>query len=167
MRQSAALRLHRISAPLLAALVAAGCFKYTPVETSAVPAQEDVRVRVTTDAAVRIGPHLGTITERLEGRLVPAGADSLTLAVWVGRDYVGSPFENARQRVSLGIGEVVEVRRRQLSVGRTSIAAAGVLLVTGILINRVVFEANPNPSQTGRPGPPPEPGGVRATLRVR
>ena len=116
-----------------------------------------MRVRVTTDAAVRIGPTVGSITERLEGRLTPMDADSLTLAMWIGKDYQGSPFANVRQRVSLGRQEIVEVRRRSLSATRTGLAAAGVLLVTAVLIDRVVFQPNPNPNPIDRPEPPPEP----------
>jgi hypothetical protein len=57
--------------------------------------------------------------------------------------------------VSLGTRELVEVRRRELSLQRTGIVAAGVVLVTAILIDKVVFEPNPNPGGSGRPGPPP------------
>ena len=151
--------------PVLTSVLVSGCFQYTRVEPARISPEEEVRVRVTADAAVRIGPHVGSITERLEGRLTPNGADSLDLAIWIGRDYAGSPFANARQRVSLGRQEIVEVRRRSLSASRTGLAAAGVLLVTAILIDRIVFEPNPNPYPTNRPQPPPEPDGLRWRVR--
>ncbi len=174
MRQSHALiprgrgvRRTLASACLSGWVLVSGCFKYMPVETTAVPPQEEVRVRVTLDAAVRIGPHLGSITESLEGRLTPLGPDSLALAVWIGKDYTGSPFENARQRVSLGRQEIVEVRRRTLSYQRTGVVAAGVLAITALLIDRVIFEPNPNPSPINRGQRPPEPDGARAGWRIQ
>jgi hypothetical protein len=142
---------------LLTAAIAstAGCFKYAAIDPGSVNPQEEVRVRVTNDAAVRIGPYLGTVTENLEGRLTPLSPDSLALSIWIGKDYRGTPFEDSRQRVSLGARELVEVRRRELSLQRTGIAAAGVVAVTALLISKVVFEPNPNPGGSGRPGPPP------------
>jgi hypothetical protein len=150
---------------LLSAGVSAGCFKYVPVATTAVNPEEEVRLRVTTDAAVRIGPRLGTISERLEGRLAPAG-DSVDFAIWIGKDYTGSPFENARLRVSLARPEIVEVRRRTLSRTRTGLAAAGILAVTALLVNQVVFEENKNPPGSDNPHPPPT-DGFRVQLRIR
>ena len=79
----------------------------------------------------------------------------LTLSLWVGQQYRGTPFENARQRVSLGVPEVVEVRRRELSRGRTALLAAGVIALTVVLADRIVFEQDPNATPGGRPGSPP------------
>jgi hypothetical protein len=171
MRKSAALngssgpRL-RHYIPLLACL-AAGCFRYSAVPPTAVSPDEDVRVRVTNDAAVRIGTALGSITEQLEGRLTPLGADSLALSVWVGKDYRGTPFENARQRVSLTVRDLVEVRRRELSVARTGIVAAGFVVLTALLIDRIAFEADPNPGAVGRPGSPPTEERIILPIRLR
>lgn len=73
----------------------------------------------------------------------------------VGQQYRGTPFESARQRVSLGVPEVVEVRRRELSRGRTALFAAGIIALTAILADRIVFEQDPNATPGGRPGSPP------------
>ena len=137
------------------ALWSAGCFKYTPVAVSAAPGEEELRVRVTRDAAMRVGPQLGRLSEQYEGRLEPLGTDSIVLAIWIGKDYIGSPFENTRQRVSLTPGEIVEVRRRTLDVRRTAHAAAAVVAVTGVVIRAVGTEGDPNPGDPGGPYQPP------------
>jgi hypothetical protein len=143
---------------LLAAVVCApGCFKYQLVEAGTVRPQEEVRVLLTDDAALRLASHYGAIARRLDGQLTPAGTDSMLLAVWIGRNYVGTSFENARQNLSLGRREVMEVRRRQLSVSRTAIVSASVLGMLGVVINRIGFLGNPNPP-VGQPrGDAPDP----------
>jgi hypothetical protein len=159
----------RLATLLAASVLVAGCFRYAPVDPIAVDPRDDVRVRLTTDAAVRIGLQLGSVQERWEGQLTPAGRDSLTLSLWVGQQYRGTPFENARQRVSLGMPEVVEVRRRELSRGRTALLAAGILALTVVLADRIVFDQDPNATPGGRPGSPPtDPSGTlvgRGVLR--
>jgi hypothetical protein len=140
----------------LAASSLTGCIQYTRVDATTVSPEEEVRVRVTRDAAIRVGPHLGTISENLEGRLAPFGDDSVALAVWIGKNYVGSPFENAHTRVALTPQEIVEVRRRKISVMRTAILGAGMLVGTALLVNGVVFADNPNSNPDDRPYGPPE-----------
>jgi hypothetical protein len=140
---------------MVLALWSAGCFRYTRIEPAAAPAEEELRVRVTREAAVRVGSQLGRLSEQYEGRLEPLGTDSVILAVWIGKDYIGSPFENTRQRVSLVPGEIVEVRRRTLDVRRTALAAAAVIAVTGAVIGTVVTEGDPNLGDPGGPYQPP------------
>ena len=137
------------------ALWSAGCFRYTRIEPGVAPTEEELRVRVTREAAMRVGPQLGRLSEQYEGRLEPLGTDSVVLAVWIGKDYIGSPFENTRQRVSLTPGEIVEVRRRTIDVRRTALAAAAVVAVTGLVIGTVVTEGDPNPTDPGGPYQPP------------
>jgi hypothetical protein len=151
---------------LVAAMLgSAGCVTYTRVSPAEVGPSEEVRVRVTTAAAVRVGGALGSIRENLEGQLVPQeGADSLRLSVWVGRDYPGTPFADAHQDIFLGPGDILEVRRRQVSIARTGIAAAGVLALTAILVDRIVLQEDPNPGGPGRPGAPPP--SDRLTIRI-
>lgn len=153
---------------LLATLLAPACFKYQAVQPNFVRPEEEVRVRITDDAAVRLAGHYGSITQRLEGQLSPLSSDSLLLAVWIGRQYAGTSFENARQRLSLGCQEVMEVRRRQFSLTRTALVTTGVLGVLGIIIDRIGFLENPNSPNGGGLGEPPDPGGVRIPIgRIR
>jgi hypothetical protein len=104
---------------------------------------------------MRVGPQLGRLSEQYEGRLEPLGTDSIVLAIWIGKDYIGSPFENTRQRVSLTPADIVEVRRRTIDVRRTALAAAAIVAVTGVVIGSVVTEGDPNSTDPGGPYQPP------------
>jgi hypothetical protein len=84
--------------------------------------------------------------------------------VWIGRNYVGTSFENARQRLSLGRTEVLDVSRRQLSVSRTALVTTGVIAALGILASRIGFLENPNSPGGQIPGDPPDPNGVRIRI---
>ena len=153
---------------LLAAGLTSACFQYQTIQPAVVRAEEEVRVRISDDAAVRLAGHYGSITRQLEGQLSPLSSDSLLLAVWIGRQYTGTAFENARQRLSLGRQEVLEVRRREFSVTRTAIVTTGVLAVLGLVIHRIGFLENPNPPNGDGLGEPPDPGGVRIPIvRIR
>jgi hypothetical protein len=147
----------RILTILCITLTTSACFTYRPVATTIVRPDEEVRVRITDDAALRLAGHYGAITQRLEGQLAPTDSDSLMLAIWIGRAYTGTSFENARQRLSLGRQEVVEVRRRQFSLSRTAIVAAGIVGVAAYVVNRTVFMENPNPNPTTPRGDVPDP----------
>ena len=150
---------------LLAALVSPACFKYQAIQPSAVHPEEEVRVRITDAAAVRLAGHYGSITQRLDGQLTPLSEDSLMLAIWIGKSYVGTSFENARQRLSLGRQEVLEISRRQFSRTRTALVTTGVVGVLAIIANRVGFLENPNPPAGDGRGEPPDPNGIRIPIR--
>jgi hypothetical protein len=139
----------------LLCLLAAGCYTYVPISPATVPPQEEVRVRFTDEAAIRLAREFGQITTMVESQLEPLGQDSLALSIWIGRDYRGTQFENVHQKVNVGRHEVVEVRRRQLSKPRTVIAGAGVLALFAVLIDKVVLQEDPNPPGGENPPPPP------------
>lgn len=134
-----------------------GCFRYAAVDVGGVDPQQDVRVRITDDAAVRLALRYGSIAQTLDGTLSPFAPDSLLLSIWVGRDYIGTSFQNARQRIALHRGDVLGVSRRQFARGRTALAAAGVLAVVAIVIDGLGFIENPNPLPGGGNADPPDP----------
>jgi len=131
------------------------CFTYVPVTPTAVPPQEEVRVRFTDEAAIRLAREFGTITTMVESQMEPLGQDSLALSIWIGRDFRGTAFENVHQRVAVGRHEVMEVRRRQLSKPRTLIAGTAVIALFAVFIDRVVLQEDPNPPGDENPPPPP------------
>lgn len=162
-RPAAAALPHALVLLPIQVLAAAGCIQYVPVDAGTVRPDEEVRVRVTENTAVRLVSELGRITPELEGSVAPQGSDSVAVSLWIGREYRGTPFENVRRTVALDRLEITEVRRRQISVARSTLAAAGVATVFAVLINRLTHQENPNPSDNGT-DPPPPPGG--AVLRI-
>jgi hypothetical protein len=150
---------------VLAAFAAGGCFRYVPVQVTAVPPQEEVRLHVTDDAAIRLARDFGRITPELDARLEPHGPDSLMVSVWIGRNYPGTQFENVHQTVSLGRSELVQVRRRQFSWQRTALATAGTLAIFAVLVGRIFQQEDPNtPREDGPNPPPPDPGFIRIPI---
>lgn len=131
--------------------------QYVPIELGAVRPQDEVRVRFTDETAVRLASEFGRITPQLEANLTPQGADSVEVSVWIGRDYVGTPFENARRTVAIARSDVVELRRKRLSVWRSALVGAGAVAVFAVIIDRVFFQEDPNPLPNGGGiNPPPE-----------
>lgn len=141
---------------LAAAPLSGGCYRFVPVEPAVVQPQEEVRVRVTDDAAVRLAREFGRITSELDGQLMPGRADSVEVSVWIGRNYPGTQFENVKQTVVLGRQELVEVQRRQLAPGRTVLVTAGTVAIFAVLVKQLIQQEDPNtPPRDDGTNPPP------------
>lgn len=148
------------------ALLATGCVRYVPVTLAAAPPGEEVRVHLTDDAAVRMMPHFGLIETDLFGAVAPVGADSMSVNVWIGKDYQGTPFENVHEKVVLGRDEVVGIGRREISVSRSAVVVAGVVAGFAALVYGLKQVGNPNAdNQTPPPQPPPS-GNVGTLLHI-
>lgn len=144
------------------ALGVTGCFRYVPVEPSVVRPQDEVQVHFTDEAAIRLAREFGRITESLDARIPQQRPDSLSISVWIGRDYQGTQFEHVRQTVFVGREEVAQVRRRQFSLSRTALVTSGVLVVFAVLVDRIFQQENPNTPGDGTTlPPPPDPAFVR------
>ncbi len=139
-----------------ASYLLAGCVYYAPVGLAGVRPEEELRVRLTNPAAVRVAPSFGRIRGELSGAVEARGGDSLQVSVWLGKDYQGTPFENAHQVVILSRDEVTELSRREVSMWRTAVVAVGAAAAFSVLVDRLVFWGNPNPTdEDGTTTPPP------------
>jgi hypothetical protein len=119
----------------IAAFYAAGCYRYTPVETPR-PGM-DVRAQLETEAAVRRSQGMDDPTTRYDGVIVAVTPEQLTLDVLIARS--SSVFQDVeiRDTVRLQTTEIRSIMQRTLSPGRTALLAAGmgaaaVLVVMGI-----------------------------------
>ena len=135
-----------------------------PIEVGTVKPKEEVRVRVTEAAAVRLVRDFGAYTTQLEGQFSIERGDSVSLSVPIARAYQGISLEQARQTLYLARSEVVDVRRRLISRGRTAVATAAVLGAFAIVVNSVVQIGEDN--DENEPPPPPPPPGIRAIIRI-
>jgi hypothetical protein len=149
---------------LLALAAAGGCYRYVPIDPAAAGAEEEVRVQLTDAAAARLARELGTYTGRLEGQLGRGAGDSVSVALRIGREYRGVSLESTRQVLFLDRSEVVDVRRRELSRARTTLASVGALAVFAVVVGTVSQLGDPNPGSEEPPPPPPP--GIRALLRI-
>jgi len=117
-------------------------------------------VEITRAAALRLGGELENYPTELDGRLSLRGPDSVAVTVPIARQYHGVTLDSTTQVVLLGKSEVVDVRRSELSRGRTILTGAGMLVGFALLAHAVVQLTNPNPG-TDEPLPQPPPPGPR------
>ena len=143
----------------------AGCYRYVPVRPADVPPTEEVHVRLTPDGTARMAQILGRQPDELEGLVAPRG-DSLAVSVVVARAYRGVTFDSSRQALVLGRDEVADVRRRQFSRSRTTLAAVATVVGFAALVGTIVAIADPNPSAE-EPLPPPPPPSIRIPFAFR
>jgi hypothetical protein len=142
----------------LAAAANAACYHYVPVSLETAGSNDEVRVRVTADAAARLTKDLGAFTTEIDGQFAPQGRDSVSVAVPIDRAYRGMTVGTTTQVLFLGRSEVVDVRKREFDRARTILVTTGAVVGFGLLATTVVQLADPNPdSQDGRTPPPPNP----------
>lgn len=161
-----------IGALLVAAAANGACYRYAPITLDAAASSDEVRVRVTDDAAARLSRDLGTFATEIDGKVVPQDRDSVSITVPIERAYRGITVGTTTQTLFLGRSEVLEVRRREFDRVRTTVVGAGAVVGFGLLAAAVVQLADPNPeSQDGPPAPPPSPTrmpppGYRLRIRI-
>jgi hypothetical protein len=139
----------------LAALVAGGCYRYVPIQDEGSAQHEQVRVRITEDAAGRLVKDLGVYTTQLDGQYAQQGHDSVSLAVPIDRQYQGVTVGSTTQTLYLGRSEVVQVSRRQFDRGRTVLLSAGIVAGFAALAASIVQIGDPNDPSDNHPVPPP------------
>jgi hypothetical protein len=147
----------RIGAALLVVSSAStACYSYVPIPIASAGPQEDVRLRVTEDAAARLAKDLGVYSTEIDGQLARETRDSVSVGVPVDRTYRGTTIGTTTQTIYLGRSEVVEVRKREFSRSRTVLLSAGTLVGFGLLAVGISQLVDPNgPSQDQPPPPPP------------
>ena len=138
-------------------LLLSGCYRYTPIEPSALQTGMSLRARITGAAADQIGPLLGRSDARvLTGRLIVPGPDTVIIEVpSVLQADVGTSIQTLNQRVSIPRTAIVDVESRTLDRVRTYAVAGGAALVVGGFILRSTVL---NPGKDNLPGGqvPPE-----------
>src|SRR6185312_12235244 len=131
------------------------CYRYVPIRNETPGPHEDVRVRITENAAGRLVKDLGVYTTQLDGQYALQGNDSVSLAVPIDRQYQGVTVGSTTQTLYLGRSEVVEVSRREFDRGRTVLLSAGIVAGFAALAASIVQIADPNDPSDNHPVPPP------------
>ena len=115
-----------------------GCFSYAVTELPQIQLQNEIRVELEDTGYRRIAPGASRNERpRLEGRLARADSDSLTVSVWIGAPYLGTPFQSAYQDIVVPLDDVRLVEARRLSRRRTALAAAGTVALIAFLIDSI------------------------------
>jgi hypothetical protein len=131
------------------------CYSYAPVSIQSLSPKEDVRLRVTEDAAGRLAKDIGSFSTLVDGQLAPEGPDSVSLGVAIDRSYRGTTVGTTTQTLFLARSEIVEVRRREFSRSRTILASVGTVVGFGLLAAGIVQLVDPNGASDDQPSAPP------------
>lgn len=154
-------RMRRHAASIVFLLVlpfSQGCYSYHTTSLPQVQPEEEIRITLEEQGYRRVAPGAGlNSAPRVEGRFGGMTGDSLTLRVWIGEAYAGTPFYSTYQNVMLPLNEVQRVEHRRLSKGRTAAVAAGVLVGIGALIESVGWIDVFGSGDENGPPDPPEP----------
>ena len=123
---------------LLTVVCLSACHVYIPTELQVVPQGQEVRLYLTRAAAASL-PEEVPVNEALYlgGRLESQAADSVILGIRMGQATPGLVGQDLRQMVKVGTGQIVDVRRRELSKPRTALAIGGGALAAALIIGLI------------------------------
>lgn len=108
----------------LACIALAGCYAYRPlasVETAMPAAGTPVQVRLTTAGATALASQVGPDILYLQGEIVSADPDGLTLAVTRAETARRIGVEWKGEQVTLPRGDIASVEQRRLALGPTAV----------------------------------------------
>jgi hypothetical protein len=133
------------------------CYAYRPVSGPLPPAQQQVRLRLTTEGTLELARYLGPRVEAVEGSLASARTDtSLTVAVeWVQTvDGVHQPW-TGEGNVVFPMSYLSRVELSTLDRSRTSVAAlaltAGLIALAATALRSTRSQGGTGPSPGGPP----------------
>ena len=121
---------------LVAAFGLTACHTFQAASPGDLVPGQNVRVRITGAFADSVGPLLGRDDARLlEGAVIQRSPSAVLLEVPVSQSLAGMRLQTLNQRVEIPDAAFVDLETRQLSKGRTIMAAgAGVAIAAGIVI---------------------------------
>jgi hypothetical protein len=135
-----------------------GCYTYRPAQLPGVEPGVQVRVLLRDDDPFRLRPRADEDGGyRLDGSFVRLTEDSLSLSVWLGEAYRGTPFESVRQEYTFPRGDILRVEHRQFSRLRTTLLGAGIAVGIVALIKGIGQVIHDGAGQGGEPPLPPVP----------
>lgn len=128
-------RLLPCALPLLAA-----CYTYARVDSGSLHPGMGVRLRLSSSAAERLEPLLGTTDARLlSGVLVDAGRDTLIVEVPTRTNAeIGGSVRTLNQRVGVARSALVEIEARSLDRVRTGLVVGTSAVLAGAVVLRSI-----------------------------
>lgn len=109
---------------LLSALALGGCYQYVPIATPAEPpVGERVAFEITDRGRAELAERLGSGVVQVEGNLTTADSTRYVMRVWGLSTISGQKAHWSGETVSIARDYVSTVKARQLSKGRTWLAA--------------------------------------------
>jgi hypothetical protein len=134
------------------------CYRYVPVEPSSLASGTEVTVDLSSAGSATVRPSVGDFATRLEGRVSESSTSGITLLLsTVQRRGEVQPSTWNGESIRLSTADIAGMRTRELSRGRTTVAAvalgaATVGLVVAIARAVGLLEVS---GGGGKPIPPP------------
>ncbi|NJD09577.1 MAG: hypothetical protein FIB01_03715 [Gemmatimonadetes bacterium] len=131
---------------LALSILAAGCYSYTQVSPSAVPAGSHVRLRVDPKVPLKVGEvPLPDGGRSIRGMLLPeSSADTLLCSVALSSGDPLMPTRGLRGTVSVPVAELERLEVRHFQKGRTAAVVGTGALLGLVLLNWAFDVSNPN-----------------------
>jgi hypothetical protein len=147
----------KLKRPLYLMPLLVGCYSYTPIDVTAVPAGSEVRTRITGAASDRVAPLIGSFDTRvLIGSVVENNAGTMVLEVPTGAmSNVVADVVQLHARVPLSAGDMVSLEQRKLDVGRTSMLAGAIVAGIGIGVAAALHAGGGSSEEGRQPTEPP------------
>ena len=140
---------------LAAAVLASGCYTYTPITTRAVAEGKIVRVELTDAGSTSVTSAIGSQVLWVEGDVRDAGETRLTLALrTVGRRDFGESAWNG-ETLTLAGGDIRFVTERVRSRSRTAWAVSLIAAGSVAIVYSIARAAGQASGGSGRPDPTP------------
>lgn len=120
---------------LLTLLPAAGCYSYHTIRPEDVQPDLNVRLRVTPEAAGHVATVMGYPTQDVSGQVVWLQQDTLLITVATPTAPEARTIQRLYQRLDVPLSQVIEVRQRTFSRGRTyACVGTAVAAVVGVTV---------------------------------
>ena len=138
-------------------LALAGCYKYVSTDhaglTPATPVSIELSMRGTMNVASKIGANVVAV----EGSVTESSPSSLTVALQAVRRKGESTMATWNgESITLASDEIGEVKRRELSRGRTAVASAALAVASvGIVVGIAKATGEASGTVGGKPTPNP------------
>jgi hypothetical protein len=138
-------------------LVLAGCYKYVPADHAELTPATPVSVELSARGMINLAPRIGENVVVVEGNITDATASSLTLALQSVRRRGESSVANWNgESITLASDDIDQVKRRELSRGRTVAASAALAAASvGIVVGIAKATGGASGTVGGKPNPNP------------
>jgi hypothetical protein len=143
--------------PFVALPLVAGCYQYVPANHAGLQPATPVSVELSSRGTSNVASKIGDNVIAVEGNVTETTPTSLTLALLAVRRRGESAMSTwSGESITLASDEIDQVKRRQLSRGRTALASAALAAASvGVVIGIAKATGTAEGNVGGKPSPNP------------
>lgn len=138
-------------AVLATASLLSGCYSYAPVQLTAVPTGEQVRVTLSRRGQLELAERSPLIEEVVQGTFLGRTGEEVRLSVPVAVRQEGFFRSDLDQELPIPAGEIVAVDLRRFSAGKTAAFVGGIAGASALIVG-VIIAASADPAGPGGGG---------------